>query len=48
MREGARRLGLLTWKQMVAALATAVEAPAQGVRVVEVPEIAAGLSAPTR
>jgi uncharacterized protein YbjT (DUF2867 family) len=48
MREGARRLGLLTWRQMVAALATAMEAPPQGVRVVEVPEIAAGLSSPTR
>jgi len=48
MREGARRLGLLTWKQMVAALATAVEAPPQGVRVVGVPEITAGLSIPTR
>jgi uncharacterized protein YbjT (DUF2867 family) len=47
MREGANRLGLLTWRQMVAALATAIEAPPQGVRVVEVPEIASGLSAPT-
>jgi uncharacterized protein YbjT (DUF2867 family) len=48
MREGARRLGLLTWRQMVAALATGMEAPPRGVRVVEVPEIAAGLSASTR
>jgi uncharacterized protein YbjT (DUF2867 family) len=48
MREGARRLGLLTWRQMVAALATAIEAQPQGVRVVEVPEIAAGLTAPNR
>ena len=41
MREGAKRLGLVTWRQMVAALAAAAETPAQGVRVVEVPEIAA-------
>jgi uncharacterized protein YbjT (DUF2867 family) len=41
MRENATRLGLVTWKQMVAALAASVEAPAGGVRVVEVPEIAA-------
>src|SRR5262249_31917977 len=39
-REGARRLGLVTWRQMVAALAACVEAPVRGVRVVEVPEIA--------
>lgn len=41
MREGVTRLGLVTWRQMVAALAAAVEHPARGVRVVEVPEIAA-------
>jgi uncharacterized protein YbjT (DUF2867 family) len=41
MREGATRLGLVTWRQMVAALAGAVEHPARGVRVVEVAEIAA-------
>jgi uncharacterized protein YbjT (DUF2867 family) len=39
-RESALRLGLVTWKQMVAALAAAVETPVQGIRVVEVPEIA--------
>ncbi len=42
MREGATRLGLLTWQQMVAALAGAVEQPVRGVRIVEVPEIAGG------
>ena len=38
-REGATRLGLVTLEQMVAALVHAVETPAQGVRIVEVPEI---------
>ncbi len=38
-RERARRLGLVTLDQMVAALVRAVENPAHGVRVVEVPEI---------
>jgi uncharacterized protein YbjT (DUF2867 family) len=39
-RDGARRLGLVTRRAMVAALVRAVETPpAQGVRVVEVPEI---------
>jgi len=38
-RESARRLGLVTIEQMVAALARAVERPARGVRVMEVPEI---------
>jgi len=38
-RETARRLGLVSLKQMVIALVDAVENPAQGVRVVEVPEI---------
>jgi len=38
-REGARRLGLVTVKQMLAALVHAVENPAPGVRIVEVPEI---------
>ena len=38
-REGARRLGLVTLRQMVLALAVAIESPAQGVRVVGVPEI---------
>jgi uncharacterized protein YbjT (DUF2867 family) len=40
-REGARRLGLVTQAQMVAALVRAVEHPATGVRVVEVPGIRA-------
>jgi uncharacterized protein YbjT (DUF2867 family) len=40
MRESALRLGLVTWKQMVAAMASSVESPAVGVRVLEVPEIA--------
>ncbi|HLX70712.1 MAG TPA: NAD(P)H-binding protein [Verrucomicrobiae bacterium] len=38
-REGARRLGLVTLEQMLAALVHAVENPATGVRIVEVPEI---------
>lgn len=38
-REGSRRLGLVTLPQMVAALVRAVESPARGMRVVEVPEI---------
>ncbi|MGA8301192.1 MAG: NAD(P)-dependent oxidoreductase [Terriglobales bacterium] len=38
-REGARRLGLVTLRQMVLALAAAVESPAQGVWVVSVPEV---------
>ncbi|MFZ3340688.1 MAG: NAD(P)H-binding protein [Terriglobales bacterium] len=40
-REGARRLGLVTLRQMVLALAAAVENPIHGVRVVGVPEIRA-------
>ncbi len=38
-REGATRLGLVTLEQMTQALARAVETPAQGARIVEVPEI---------
>jgi uncharacterized protein YbjT (DUF2867 family) len=38
-RESAHRLGLVTVGQMIGALAAAVEAPANGVRIVEVPEI---------
>ncbi len=38
-REGAKRLGLVTLGQMVRALVEAVEAPARGVRIVEVPQI---------
>ena len=41
-RAGARRLGLVRWPQMIRALADAVERPAQGVRIVEVPEIRRG------
>jgi uncharacterized protein YbjT (DUF2867 family) len=40
-REGATRLGLVTLEQMVGALVHAVETPARGVRIVEVPEIRA-------
>ena len=44
-REGATRLGLVTLEQMVRALIHAVETPAQGVWIVEVPQIrAASLS----
>jgi uncharacterized protein YbjT (DUF2867 family) len=38
-RAGARRLGLVSLAQMTVALAQAVENPASGVRLVEVPEI---------
>jgi uncharacterized protein YbjT (DUF2867 family) len=38
-RESARRLGLVTRAQMIATLALAVERPAAGVRVLEVPDI---------
>lgn len=38
-RESARRLGLVTIDQMVAAMVRAVEEPARGVRVLEVPQI---------
>ncbi len=38
-REGARRIGLVTLPQMVAALISAVETPVRGVRILEVPEI---------
>lgn len=42
LRESAMRLGLVPWKQMIAAIASSVQAPATGIRVVEVPEIAGG------
>jgi len=42
-REGANRLGLVTWRQMVSALVHAVEAPSDGFRVMQVPEIRAAL-----
>jgi uncharacterized protein YbjT (DUF2867 family) len=38
-RDGARRLGLVTLEQMIQALVQAVEIPATGVRVLEVPQI---------
>jgi uncharacterized protein YbjT (DUF2867 family) len=38
-RESARRLGLVTIEQMVGTLADAVEHPAQGIRILGVPEI---------
>jgi nucleoside-diphosphate-sugar epimerase len=38
-RDGARRLGLVRWPQMIAAMAHAVEHPPDGVRILEVPEI---------
>ena len=40
-RSGARRLGLVTRSQMVSALVDAVEHPARGVRILEVPDIRA-------
>jgi uncharacterized protein YbjT (DUF2867 family) len=42
-RDSARRLGLVTVDQMIAALAGAVEHPATGVRIVEVPQIRTGI-----
>ena len=39
--DGARRLGLVTLEQMTSALTVAVESPAQGRRVITVPEIRA-------
>ncbi len=47
-RDGALRLGLVTLSQMVAALVRAVESPAEGVRVVEVPEIRNDVAAAQR
>jgi uncharacterized protein YbjT (DUF2867 family) len=38
-REAVQRLGLVTLKQMIAALVGAVENPAQGIKIVEVPDI---------
>jgi uncharacterized protein YbjT (DUF2867 family) len=42
-RQSARRLGLVTDAQMVAALVRAVESPGAGVRLVEVPDIRAAI-----
>jgi uncharacterized protein YbjT (DUF2867 family) len=44
LRDTAQRLGLVTVEQMVAALVAAVENPAAGVRVVDVPAIRAAPS----
>jgi len=41
IRESARRLGLVRWPQMIAALAGAVDNPPRGVRILEVPQIRA-------
>jgi uncharacterized protein YbjT (DUF2867 family) len=41
-QESARRLGLVTLPQMLHALVRAVEEPATGVRIVEVPELRSG------
>ena len=41
-RDGARRLGLVTAEQMIAAMVRATEQPPEGVRILEVPEIRAG------
>ncbi|HEU5251439.1 MAG TPA: NAD(P)H-binding protein, partial [Thermoanaerobaculia bacterium] len=41
-RETARRVGLVTLNQMIAALVRAVENPPRGVRIIEVPEIRRG------
>jgi uncharacterized protein YbjT (DUF2867 family) len=38
-RAGARRLGLVRWRQMIAAMAEAVDRPPRGVQVLEVPDI---------
>jgi uncharacterized protein YbjT (DUF2867 family) len=38
-RDTARRLGLVTLKQMINALVWAIENPAQGIRILEVPQI---------
>lgn len=45
-REGATRLGLVTLEQMVRALIDAVEAPARGVQIVEVPQIRSAAEIP--
>jgi uncharacterized protein YbjT (DUF2867 family) len=41
-REGAQRLGLVTLRQMVAALVSAVESPGVGIRTFEVPRLRSG------
>ena len=44
-RESARRLGLVTIDQMVSTLASAVENPPQGIRIIETPQIRKGSAA---
>jgi len=41
-RESARRLGLVTLNQMIATMVAAVESPASGLRILEVPDIRTG------
>ena len=41
-RESARRLGLVTWRQMVAALLWSIENPAAGIRILGVAEVRVG------
>jgi uncharacterized protein YbjT (DUF2867 family) len=38
-RDTARRIGVVTLRQMAAAIVNAIESPAKGIRVIEVPEI---------
>jgi hypothetical protein len=45
-RKGALRLGLVTLEQMKRALLYAIENPACGIRIVEVPQIRAAPSSP--
>ncbi len=45
-REAARRLGLVTLDQMTGAIVRAIESPASGIRIVEVPEIRGSLPLP--
>jgi len=47
-RDSARRLGLVTVDQMVAAMVKAVEDPVSGIRVLEVPEIRVSRLLPSR
>jgi uncharacterized protein YbjT (DUF2867 family) len=47
-RESARRLGLVTLPQMVAAIVEAIESPPQSARVVEVPEIRKAATKPRK
>ena len=46
-RETARRLGLITEREMTMALVAAVEHPADGIKILDVPEIRAAAQAPT-